>query len=83
MVNIVRELPFVPTYIVAKGGITSNDILTDGLHVESARVMGQILTGVPAIVTGNDNKYPMLPYIIFPGNVGDEDSLLSVFEKLS
>jgi uncharacterized protein YgbK (DUF1537 family) len=83
LVSIVKELPFVPAYIVAKGGITSNDILSDGLNVERARVLGQILTGVPAIITDRDNQFPRLPYIIFPGNVGDENSLLTVFEKLN
>jgi uncharacterized protein YgbK (DUF1537 family) len=82
IVKIIQNLPFKPAYLVAKGGITSNDILTQGLKIEKARVMGQILTGVPVITTDNDNHYPNLPYIIFPGNVGDENSLAEVFEKL-
>lgn len=69
LVRIVRELPFTPSYLVAKGGITSHDILTHGLYVRSARVLGQILSGVPCIMT------KQFPYVIFPGNVGDVDAL--------
>lgn len=69
LVRIVRELPFTPSYLVAKGGITSHDILTHGLCVRSARVLGQILSGVPCIMTRQ------FPYVIFPGNVGDVDAL--------
>lgn len=83
LVNIVTYLPDDPAYIVSKGGITSHDLLTNGLNIQSARVVGQILTGVPVILTGKEHKYPNLPFIIFPGNVGDDDSLAKVFEVLS
>ena len=76
LVSIVEHLPYSPTYLVAKGGITSHDILTKGLHVKTATVMGQIVSSVPCIMT---DKFP---YIIFPGNVGNENSLKEVFEKL-
>lgn len=82
LTQLVQHLPFIPSYIVAKGGITSNDILTKGLSVEHARVAGQILTGVPVIRTNKDNNFPLLPYIIFPGNVGTEDSLFKIAEML-
>ncbi len=83
LVEIVRNLPFQPAYLVAKGGITSHDILTKGLEIERARVLGQILSGVPTVRTGSDNHFPNMPYIIFPGNVGSEEALKEVFEKLS
>lgn len=77
LVEIVRELPFTPQYLVAKGGITSHDILTHGLEVKSATVMGQILSGVPCIMT---QKFP---YIIFPGNVGAETALKEAYLKFT
>ena len=83
LVDIVRNLPFTPAYIVAKGGITSHDILTNGLNIKYARVMGQILAGVPVIMTDEKDKFPHMPVIIFPGNVGNEDSLNEVFKKLN
>ena len=77
LVDIVHRLPYVPSYLVAKGGITSHDILTKGLGVKSAMVMGQIVASVPCIMTDR------FPYIIFPGNVGSEESLKEVYEKLA
>ena len=77
LVDLVRCLPYTPSYLVAKGGITSNDILTKGLSVKSARVLGQIIPNVPCIMTDH------FPYIIFPGNVGSEESLREVYGKLS
>jgi uncharacterized protein YgbK (DUF1537 family) len=82
IVNVVQNLPFMPAYLVAKGGITSHDILTKGLMVQKAQVMGQVLPGVPVITTDASNSYPNLPYIIFPGNVGDENALVELFRKL-
>jgi uncharacterized protein YgbK (DUF1537 family) len=76
LVEMVARLPFVPSYLVAKGGITSNDILTKGLALKSAVVLGQIVPNVPCVMT------PNFPYIIFPGNVGSDDSLREVFLKL-
>ncbi len=76
LVDIVRRLPYTPSYLVGKGGITSNDILTKGLAIRSARVMGQVVPSVPCVMTRD------FPYIIFPGNVGTEQSLREVYEKL-
>ena len=77
LVEMVARLPFVPSYLVAKGGITSNDILTKGLALKSAEVLGQIVPNVPCVMTDH------FPYIIFPGNVGGDDSLREVYEKLN
>ncbi|MBN1415266.1 MAG: hypothetical protein JW973_09215 [Bacteroidales bacterium] len=82
LVEIVKNLPVRPSYILAKGGITAHDILTRGLNLWFARVAGQIMAGVPVILTGNDHKYPSMPYIIFPGNVGDENALVTLFDRM-
>ncbi|MBQ9677113.1 MAG: hypothetical protein IJV44_03145 [Prevotella sp.] len=76
LVDIVRQLSFTPSYLVAKGGITSHDILTHGLDIKSARVLGQVVTNVPCVMAKD------FPYIIFPGNVGNEESLKEVYLKL-
>ena len=76
LVDIVYRLPFTPAYLVGKGGITSHDILTKGLGIKSARVLGQIINSVPCVMA---EKFP---YIIFPGNVGNEQSLSEVYNKL-
>lgn len=77
LVDVVRRMPFTPAYLVAKGGITSHDIMTKGLGIKSARVMGQIVNSVPCVMTRD------FPYVIFPGNVGDENSLRETYQKLS
>lgn len=76
LVDIVARLPFTPAYLVGKGGITSHDILTRGLGVRSARVLGQVVNSVPCVMTSR------FPYIIFPGNVGNAESLRDVYRKL-
>ena len=76
LVNIVRQLTYTPSYLVGKGGITSHDILTKGLGIKSARVLGQVIPSVPCVMTR------FFPYIIFPGNVGNEQSLREVYQKL-
>ena len=77
LVACVRRMPFTPSYLVGKGGITSHDILTKGLGIKSARVLGQIVNSVPCVMTPSG-----FPYIIFPGNVGNENSLREVYMKL-
>lgn len=81
LVSIVRNLPYTPAYLVAKGGITSHDILTHGLNVKVGRVMGQAINSVPCIMATHHNT--PLPYIIFPGNVGNDLSLKEIYQKLS
>jgi uncharacterized protein YgbK (DUF1537 family) len=70
-------------FVVAKGGITSSDVATKGLGVRRAEVAGQMLPGiVSAWILPEDSDYPGLPYVVFPGNVGDEDALAEVIQKL-
>ncbi|MCK4283642.1 MAG: four-carbon acid sugar kinase family protein [Candidatus Brocadiae bacterium] len=80
--GIVTRLPDAPSYLVAKGGITSHDILVDGLSVEKATVLGQVLPGVPVIAVPRNGRFGGMPYVIFPGNVGDENALVHVYQKL-
>lgn len=81
--SIVTRLRVRPGFLIAKGGITSSDIGTKGLGVTRARVMGQVRPGIPVWQTGDESKFPGLPYVIFPGNVGAEDDLKIVVETLS
>jgi len=81
LASLVRELEYKPSFLVAKGGITSHDILVRGLGVEAVRVLGQLLPGVP-VVEVPDGKGRGMPYVIFPGNVGEEDALLRLYRLL-
>ncbi|PIC64942.1 hydroxyacid dehydrogenase [Sporosarcina sp. P13] len=71
-----------PAFVIAKGGITSSDVGTIGLAVKKAEVAGQIAPGIPVWQTGEESRFPGIPYIIFPGNVGEVDTLRDVVEKL-
>jgi len=71
-----------PRFVIAKGGITSSDVGTIGLKVKKAEVLGQIAPGVPVWKTGKESVFPAIPYVIFPGNVGEVDTLKEVVEKL-
>lgn len=82
LVALVQSLTVRPSFLVAKGGITSSDIATDALGVTKALVLGQILPGVPVWSLGNETRFPGLAYVIFPGNVGDDDALTLALQKL-
>ncbi|MFD4931820.1 four-carbon acid sugar kinase family protein [Peribacillus butanolivorans] len=80
--SIVRRLEVRPSFIIAKGGITSSDIGTNGLSVKRATVAGQIKPGIPVWLTGSESKFPGIAYVIFPGNVGSRTTLKEVAELL-
>lgn len=82
MWNFVYRLQARPRFIIAKGGITSSEVGVKGLSVRKAEVAGQILPGIPVWKTGEESHFPGLPYIIFPGNVGEVSSLKEAVEKL-
>ncbi|MEG0743083.1 MAG: four-carbon acid sugar kinase family protein [Clostridia bacterium] len=82
LTGIVAHMPVRPSFIIAKGGITSSDVGTKSLKVERALVLGQILPGVPVWRTGSESLFPKLPYVIFPGNVGGEDALYQAVMKM-
>jgi len=82
LVAIVRMIATRPRYLLAKGGITSSDVATQGLDVKRALVPGQILPGVPVWQLGPESCYPGLAYIIFPGNVGGPQALVEIVTAL-
>ena len=81
LTGIIGKLSVRPRFIIAKGGITSSDIGTKALRVRKARVMGQIRKGIPVWMTGRESKFPGMPYIIFPGNVGEVSDLREIVEE--
>ncbi|MDO5776098.1 MAG: four-carbon acid sugar kinase family protein [Eubacteriales bacterium] len=80
--NLVGKLNVRPAFVIAKGGITSSDIGVKALGVMRAYVLGQIGPGIPVWQTGNRSKWPGIPYVIFPGNVGEADTLKEMTQKL-
>ena len=80
--SIIGKLTVRPAFIVAKGGITSSDVGVKALQVKKAKVMGQIMPGIPVWMTGAESKFPDMPYVIFPGNVGEVRTLTDVVRVL-
>ncbi|MDF0555716.1 four-carbon acid sugar kinase family protein [Kamptonema sp. UHCC 0994] len=84
LMDIVRGLPSDIGFLISKGGITSNDVLSTGLSLTSARLLGQILAGCSVVRTAADHPlFPYLPVVLFPGNVGDANALATVYRRLS
>ena len=83
LMAIVRHLPPDLSFLISKGGITSNDVLSSGLNLPTARLLGQIIAGCSVITTPPDHPYfPNLPVVLFPGNVGDRSALALVYQRL-
>jgi uncharacterized protein YgbK (DUF1537 family) len=80
--QIVGRLTVTPSFVLAKGGNTSSDIGVKALKVKRARVLGQISPGIPVWETDAISKFPDIPYIIFPGNVGNDRTLREVVDVL-
>jgi len=83
LMDIVRGLPPTLGFLISKGGITSNDVLSSGLALATSRVLGQILPGVTVVQTPADHRLPHMPVVIFPGNVGGDDALAEAYRRLS
>lgn len=80
--GVVSSIKIPLEFIIAKGGITSFDIAKNGLRVKSARVMGQVIKGVPVWEMDTDLSDHLI-FIVFPGNVGNNESLYEVVTNLT
>lgn len=84
LMSVVHALPKTIGFIISKGGITSNDMLSLGLAIPAARIAGQIHPGCSVVLTPKDHpRLPDIPVVIFPGNVGDEMALAAVYNRLT
>jgi len=83
LMQVEQHLPPHIAFLISKGGITSNDTLSQGLGLTLVRLWGQILPGVSVVVTPVDHpRLPNLPVVLFPGNVGDPQALSTVYHRL-
>jgi uncharacterized protein YgbK (DUF1537 family) len=82
LVDIVVRLESRPAWMIAKGGITSSDVATKGLHIKRAQVLGQAIPGVPVWVAGEGSRWPGLLYVVFPGNVGGPGAIAQMVKIL-
>lgn len=80
LMDLVRSLPSDIGFLISKGGITSNNLLSKGLNLTTVRLLGQILPGCCVVRTAIAHpQFPSLPVVLFPGNVGDDQSLVEAW----
>jgi uncharacterized protein YgbK (DUF1537 family) len=74
-----------PAWVIAKGGITSHDVAVHGLGLRRAEVAGQLFPGMISVLRPLDAAAAAvgMPYVVFPGNVGDDQALAQVVAILN
>ena len=82
LTTLVELIGPQPRFILAKGGITSSDIAVKSLQIKRAIVIGQLIKGVPVWQADENSKFPGIPYIVFPGNVGTDNDLYNLLNRL-
>ncbi len=83
---VQAALTAAPSWVLAKGGITSHDVAVRGLGIRRATVLGQLLLpGVISVFRPVEAaaKAVGMPYVVFAGNVGDENTLAEVVDLLA
>lgn len=81
LTSAVEELRGDVNVVISKGGITSSEVARRGLGATQAHVLGQILPGVSIWnIDMGDNK--SILYVVVPGNVGDERTLLEIVQAM-
>jgi len=78
MANLVSRCLDNLGYIISKGGITTNILLSEGLKLSLVNLRGQVLPGLSVVSPEEGNT--SLPIVTFPGNLGDENTLLEVWK---
>jgi uncharacterized protein YgbK (DUF1537 family) len=84
LVGTVREIvsEVRPAFVLAKGGITSSDTATEGLGIRRAWCRGTMLPGIISLWEPVTGPAQGIPYIVFAGNVGDDNALAAVVDTL-
>ncbi len=85
LVEVVQKILAAspPRFVVAKGGITSSDVASRGLGITRAIVRGPMLPGIVSLWEPSEGPARGIPYIVFAGNVGDDQALADVVDKLT
>jgi uncharacterized protein YgbK (DUF1537 family) len=76
LATVVDALRDASDVLLSKGGITSAVNVRNGLHAESAQIVGPVAPGVSLWLAAER------PVIVFPGNVGAPGSLAELVDRL-
>lgn len=78
---IVDGLRDASDVLLSKGGITSAVNVREGLRAERAQIVGPVAPGVSLWLASQPGGKSR-PVIVFPGNVGDADTLAELVDRL-
>jgi uncharacterized protein YgbK (DUF1537 family) len=79
---VVDRLRDAADVLLSKGGTTSAINVRDGLHAERARIVGPVAAGISLWLVNEDAGEAQRPVIVFPGNVGDAETLADLVDRL-
>lgn len=81
---VAQSLDAGPAWVLAKGGITSHDVALHGLGIRRATVVGQFFPGLVSLFrpVAADPRALGRPYVVFAGNVGDDEALADIVDRL-
>ncbi len=83
MSRLVRNITSRLGYLISKGGITTQTIMSFGLSLKMMQLEGQLLPGLSLVrPTSTDQAVRNLPIITFPGNLGDAGTLLKAWKLM-
>ena len=82
MVDVAQRLKTPPRYVIAKGGITSNDLALKAFGVHHATVPGQVAPGIPCWVLGDESRFPGRAVRDLPRQRGTPKTLADVITML-
>ena len=80
--ELVADIKDEIGYLIAKGGITSNTILNSSFNVDYVYLEGQISSGISLVKVKLFSINDDLPVITFPGNLGNDNSLVEVWKAI-
>ncbi|WP_233130218.1 four-carbon acid sugar kinase family protein [Synechococcus sp. 1G10] len=76
MARLAAGLPPELSYLISKGGTTSQTLLRDGLALAAVRLEGQLLPGLSLLrLPADHDLFPQLPLLTMPGNLGVAETL--------
>lgn len=80
MASVLHRIDLDSVVVVAKGGITSAVTARIGLRASRADVVGPLVDGVSLWRVHGERG--LVPYIVFPGNVGEDRTLRTVVDRV-
>ncbi|MCP9849537.1 four-carbon acid sugar kinase family protein [Cyanobium sp. Morenito 9A2] len=84
MARIAAALPADLSYLISKGGITTQTLLGEGLAAAAVRLEGQLLPGLSLVRLPADHpRLPLLPLLTFPGNLGEAGTLAQAWRLMA